>query len=131
MTEKKLAELRAYKPAEVARMLNIPITRLEKWVREDRVPHRRAGVVRGVEFTAEDVRWIGSMLPELTGGRREPRVAGTRDDRAGPEEQATSGEVGRQSGGEEASLAAPAAPPVVDIAAWAQLRAHRPRARST
>jgi hypothetical protein len=46
MTEDEIAELRAYKPAEVAQMLNMPITRLELWVREDRVPHARAGVLR-------------------------------------------------------------------------------------
>jgi hypothetical protein len=46
MTEDEIVELRAYKPAEVAQMLNMPITRLELWVREDRVPHARAGVLR-------------------------------------------------------------------------------------
>ena len=70
MTDERLAELRMYKPAEVALMLNIPITRLETWVRDDRVPHLRAGVLRGVEFTAEDIRQIGRMLPDLMGGRR-------------------------------------------------------------
>jgi DNA-directed RNA polymerase specialized sigma24 family protein len=40
MTDEELAELRAYKPAEVARMLNIPITRLETWVRKTRSPMR-------------------------------------------------------------------------------------------
>jgi hypothetical protein len=54
MTDEELAELRAYKPAEVAAMLNLPITRLHQWVRDDLVPHARAGVVRGVEFSAED-----------------------------------------------------------------------------
>src|SRR5687768_1603428 len=77
MTDEQLAELRMYKPAEVARMLNIPITRLETWVREDRVPHLRAGVLRGVEFTAEDVRQIGRMLPDLMGGRRGGPRTGT------------------------------------------------------
>ena len=65
MTDEQLAELRVYKPAEVARMLNIPITRLETSVRENRVPHLRAGVLRGVEFTAEDIREMGRMVPGL------------------------------------------------------------------
>jgi hypothetical protein len=33
-------------------MLNSPITRLETWVREDRVLHLCAGVLPGVDFTA-------------------------------------------------------------------------------
>ena len=33
MTDEQIAELVVYKPAEVARMLNIPLTRLETWVR--------------------------------------------------------------------------------------------------
>jgi hypothetical protein len=109
MTDEQLAELRMYKPAEVARMLNIPITRLETWVREDRVPHLRAGVLRGVEFTAEDVRQIGRMLPDLMGGRRGGRRTGT------PEGQQT---------------AACLEPTAEMVAGWAQLRAHRPAPRS-
>jgi excisionase family DNA binding protein len=70
MTEQELAELRAYEPAEAARMLNIPLTRLERWVREDRIPHARAGIPRGVEFSAEDIRQVGRMRSELRGGRR-------------------------------------------------------------
>jgi hypothetical protein len=69
-----LADLRVHKPAAVARMLNIPITRLETWVRMDRVSHLRADVLRGVELTAEDLRQIGRMRPELMGGRRGGRV---------------------------------------------------------
>jgi hypothetical protein len=56
MNGEELAEIRAYEPAEVARKLNIPITRLETWVRQEQVPHARAGVLRGVEFSAEDIR---------------------------------------------------------------------------
>ena len=67
MTEDELAELRACKPADVAQTLDLPITRLETWVREDRVPHARAGAVRGVEFSAEDIRQIARMRPELMG----------------------------------------------------------------
>jgi hypothetical protein len=112
MTEEELAELRVYKPAEVARMLNIPDGRLERWFRENRVPHLRAGVLRGVEFTAEDIREIGRMLPELMGGRRGGRDAGTPD--------------GHQGG---AALESASEASTASIAEWAQLRAHRPRAR--
>jgi hypothetical protein len=52
LTEERLAEPRVHKRAEVARMLNSPITRLETWVREDRVLHLCAGVLPGVDFTA-------------------------------------------------------------------------------
>jgi hypothetical protein len=104
MTDEQLAELRVYKPAEVARMLNIPITRVETWVREDRVRHLRAGEVRGVEFTAEHVRELAAKLPELMGGHRGGCRTGT------PEEQPTA--AGRQ-------------PTAETIAGWAQLSAHR------
>ena len=66
MTDEQLAELRLYNPTEVARMLRIPLTRLETWAREDQVPHLRAGFLRGVEFTVEDLRHIDRKLPELT-----------------------------------------------------------------
>jgi hypothetical protein len=112
-------------------MLNSPITRLETWVREDRVPHLRAGVTRGVEFTAEYIRQIGRDLPELMGGRRGRRASGSSGGRTGPAEQATSRAAGPQSGGRQWPPSVPAEPPVVDIAAWAQLRAHQPRPRST
>jgi hypothetical protein len=114
MTEEELAELRAYKPVEVAQMLNIPMTRLEGWVREDRVPHARAGVVRGVEFSAEDIRQIARMRPELMGGRRGGQATTSPQSRTASVEQPTS---------------AAAQPPVIDIAAWSQLRAHRRRPR--
>lgn len=110
MTDEELAELRIYKPAEVARTLNIPITRVETWVREHRVRHLRAGEVRGVEFTAEHVRELAAKLPELVGGHR-----------GGPATQ-----VGRTATSAPASVQ----PPPEVIAAWAQLRAHRPRSRS-
>ncbi len=83
MTDEEVAELRAYKPAEAARMLNIPITRLKRWVREDLVPHERAGVSRGVEFSAEDIRQIDRMRPQLMRGRRAGRQAEAR--RAAPD----------------------------------------------
>jgi hypothetical protein len=110
MTEEELAELRAYKPVEAAQMLNIPISRLETWVREDRVPHQRAGVSRGVEFSADDIRWIGRMRAELMGGRRGGRRAGMQD--------------GQQHGVTPAVPASPA-PPAQKLAEWAQLRAHQ------
>ena len=84
LTEEEPAELRAYKPAEVAQMLNVPITRLETWVREDRVPHARAGVVRGVEFSAEDIKQIARMRPELMGGRRGAARRARRTDSRSP-----------------------------------------------
>jgi hypothetical protein len=130
MTEEELAELRAYKPAEVARMLNIPITRLERWVREDRVPHERAGVSRGVEFSAEDIREIGRRRPQLMGGRRGGQAGKSSAGRTGPLEQPTSGAAGESGGGTAPTSATPARS-VIDIAAWSQLRAHRPRPRST
>jgi hypothetical protein len=111
MTEEELAELRAYKPAEAARMLNIPLTRLETWVREDRVPHARAGVLRGVEFSAEDIRQIGRMRPELMGGRRGGHRTGTpgvRQTAAAPTRPEPSAET---------------------IAGWARLSAHQPAPR--
>jgi hypothetical protein len=116
MTEEELTEIRAYKPAEVAQMLDLPITRLKTWVREDLVPHVRAGALRGVEFSAEDIRQIARMRPELMGGRR-----------GGP---ATTSPQSRTESVEQPTSAA-AQPPVIDIAAWSQLRAHRPRPRST
>ncbi|WP_336028829.1 hypothetical protein [Geodermatophilus sp. FMUSA9-8] len=112
MTDEQLAELRVYKPAEVARMLNIPITRVETWVREDRVRHLRAGEVRGVEFTAEHVRELAGRLPELMGGHRGGR-AGASDGR-----QAVSAPAGVQ-------------PTPEIIAGWAQLTPHRPVPRTT
>ena len=108
MTDEQLAEIRLYKPAEVARMLNMPITRVETWVREDRVRHLRAGEVRGVEFTAEHIRELAARLPELMGGHRGGRGTGT------PEEQQT---------------AAGLEPTAEMVAGWAQLRAHRPAPR--
>lgn len=129
MTEEELTQLRAYKPAEVARMLNIPITRLETWVRENRVPHERAGVTRGVEFSAEDIRWIGMKRPELMGGRRGGQASSSSAGSTGPAEQPTSGAVGESGGGTEPTSTTPA--PSIDIAAWSQIRAHRPRPRST
>ncbi|MGY1914239.1 hypothetical protein [Blastococcus sp. SYSU DS0973] len=111
MTEEELAELRAYKPAEVAQMLNVPITRLETWARKDRVPHLRAGVSRGVEFTVNDIRWNGRMRPELMGGRH----GGGPDASQGPEAD---------------SARASVQPTPEVIAGWAQLRAHRPATRT-
>jgi hypothetical protein len=130
MTEEELAELRAYKPAEAAQMLNIPITRLETWVREDKVPHQRAGVSRGVEFSAEDIRWIGRKRPELMGGRRGGQATKDPEVLTDARKQPASGAAGQHSDGEPRSPSAPAGPPVVDIAGWAQLRAHCPRPRA-
>jgi hypothetical protein len=110
MTEEQLAEIRVYKPAEVAKMLNIPITRLEIWAREDRVPHLRAGVSRGVEYTAEDIRVIARMLPELMGGRRGGRIVAANEL-------------------QEVAAAAAAMPSAETIAGWVQLKAHRPTSR--
>lgn len=113
MTEDELTELRAYKPAEVAQMLNIPITRLEGWVRRNLVPHTRAGVLRGVEFSAEDIREIARLRPELVGGRRGVRRADTSDK--------------RQDG--DAAAMAPLELPAQQLAEWAQLTAHQRRPR--
>ena len=95
----------------MARILNIPITRLETWARKARVPHLRAGVSRGVEYTAEDIRHISQMLPELMGGRRGVLRAGASDG------QQTAADAVRRE------------PTAETIAGWAQLRAHRPAAR--
>jgi hypothetical protein len=104
MTDEELAELRVYMLAEVARMLNIPEGRPERWVPEGRVPHLRAGVSRGVEFTAGDIREIGRMPPELMGGRRGGR-------RAGP------------LNGRQAAAAPRVEPSAETIAGWAPLTA--------
>ncbi len=53
-------------------MLNTPMTRPETPVGEDQVPHARAGVVPGVEFSAEDIRQIAEMRPEPMGRRGGP-----------------------------------------------------------
>jgi hypothetical protein len=111
MTEEELAELRVHKPAEVARMLNIPVTRLERWVRENRVRHLRAGVSRGVEFKAEHIRQISQMLPELQAGRRCGRPGSTPD-------------------GQRSAAPSRPGPSEEQVAGWAQLRAHRPTPRS-
>ena len=112
MTDDQIATLRRYKPAEVVQLLNIPAKRLKAWVQEDRVPYQCAGVERGVWFTAEDIRRIGEKLPELMGGRRSRRGAGP---------------LGGQP---EGAAASQTEPPAVDLAAWAQLKAHRPRPRA-
>jgi hypothetical protein len=110
MTDEELAELRVYKPAEVAGMLNIPLTRLERWVREGKVLHLRAGALRGVEFTAEDIRRIGRSLPELM--RRRGGLG-----------------VSAPEGEQTAAASAGLEPAAETIAGWALLRAHRPASR--
>jgi hypothetical protein len=82
------------------------------------VPHQRADVSRGVEFSAEDIRWIGRMRPELMGGRRGGRQMGT------------PGGVGTPEGQQTAAAPARPEPSAEMIAGWAQLSAHRPAPRN-
>jgi hypothetical protein len=129
MTEEQLAAVCLYTSKEVVQMLRLRPTWLKNWITDERVPHVRAGANRGVRFTAAHILEIGGMLPELLGGRRGGSSADDTQDWAGRVEQPTSGSAGKAGGGAGPTSATPA-PPVVDIAAWSQLRAHRPRPRS-
>jgi hypothetical protein len=111
-------------------MLRLKPTWLKNWITEERVPHVRAGRNRGVRFTAAHVLKISSMLPDLLGGHRGAPAAGDMQDRTGRVERPTSGAAGETGGGTGPTSATPARS-VIDIAAWSQLRAHRPRHRST
>jgi len=130
MTEEQLAAVRLYTSTEVVRMLRLKPTWLKKWITDERVPHVRAGAERGVRFTAQHILEIGSMLPELLGGHRGGSTAGHPRARDAVLGQPTPGATAQQPSGDhgETSVEAPA---VVDIAAWSQLRAHRPRPRSS
>jgi predicted DNA-binding transcriptional regulator AlpA len=70
MTEEQLAAVRLYTSEEVVEKLGLKPTWLKNWITQNRVPHVRSGVDRGVRFTAADIFEIGRMLPELLGGRR-------------------------------------------------------------
>jgi hypothetical protein len=129
MTDEQLAAIRLYTAEEVVAMLRLKPTWLKNWITQGRVRHLRAGEDRGVQFTLEHILEIGSRLPELLGGDRGGRAA---DDSRDPSGQVKQVETSAASG-ESRSVAGPGpaqpAPPVVDIAAWAQLKAHRPRSR--
>jgi hypothetical protein len=117
-------------------MLNVPKTWLKRWVTARVVPHQRKGnpagkQQRGVWFTLQDIPEIGRRLPELMAGHSGGRDAGSSEGPTGPLAQPKSGGAGPESDGKPSTPSAPAEPPVVDIAAWAQLKAHRPRPRST
>ncbi len=120
MTEEQLAAVRLYTSQEVVKALGLKPTWLKRWITEERVPHVRAGVKRGVRFTAAHVLAIGQMLPDLLGGQRGGSLAGEAQPRAAAVDESASGVAGQQP-----------APSVIDIASWSQLRAHRPRPRST
>ena len=131
MTEEQLAAVRLYTSEEVVEKLGLKPTWLKNWITENRVPHLRSGVDRGVQFTAAHILEIGRMLPELLGGRRGGSPAsGTSAD---PERtgRPTSDGARQQPGDGQRRASPPAVPSVVDISAWSQLRAHRPRPRNT
>lgn len=130
MTEEQLAAVRLYTSQEVVQMLRLKPTWLKNWITEERVPHVRASGKRGVRFTAAHILAIGGMLPDLLGGHRGVPTAGGPLERASRVEQPTSGAAGESGGGTGPTSASPARS-VIDIAAWSQLRAHRPRPRST
>jgi hypothetical protein len=129
MTEDQLAAVRLYTAEEVVRMLRLKPTWLKNWITQKRVRHLCAGEDRGVQFTQEHILEIGSRLPELLGGHRGSGAADDTQGRGGEVKQSRAG--GESQGGGTGPTSAALAPPVVDIAAWAQLRAHRPRPRST
>jgi len=131
MTEEQLAAVRLYTSEEVVEKLALKLTWLKNWITENRVPHLRSGVDRGVQFTAAQILEIGRMLPELLGGRRGGSLTGGTS--AHPERMGhpTSDSAGQLLGDGERRSSPPAMPPVVDISAWSQLRAHRPRPRNT
>ncbi len=131
MTEEQLAAVRLYTSEEVVAKLGLKPTWLKNWITQDRVPHVRSGADRGVRFTAADIFEIGGMLPELLGGRRGGSTAGGTQARAAAVSQPASGAAGQQPGDGERRESSAAVPSVVDISAWSQLRAHRPRPRST
>ncbi len=130
MTEEQLAAVRLYTSEEVIEKLGLKPTWLKNWITENRVPHLRSGVDRGVQFTAAHILEIGSMLPELLGGQRGGGAAGAPQVWVGRLGKQTPQAVG-DSRGRTGSGPTASAPPVVDIAAWSQLRAHRPRPRRT
>jgi hypothetical protein len=127
MTEEQLAAVRLYTAEEVVAMLRLKPTWLKNWITQGRVRHVRAGEDRGVRFTHEHILEIGDRLPELLGGHRGGPAADGTQDPAGQAQQSTS-RAARESDGSGAESAS-SAPPVIDIAAWAQLKAHRPRSR--
>jgi|1185.fasta_scaffold725106_1 hypothetical protein len=128
MTEEQLAAVRLYTAEEVVAMLGLKPTWLKNWITQKRVPHVRSGVDRGVRFTAAHILEIGDMLPDLLGGHRGGRAGEDAQEEGGQAKQLTSRAAGEAAGG-TGPTSSTSALPVVDIAAWAQLRAHRPRPR--
>jgi len=70
MTEEQFAAVRLYTSEEVVEKLGLEPTSLKDWITDNRVPHLRSDVERGVQFGAAHILEIGRMLPELLGGRR-------------------------------------------------------------
>jgi hypothetical protein len=129
MIEEQLTAVRLYTAEEVVAMLRLRPTWLKNWITQKRVPHLRAGADRGVRFTQAHILEIGSQLPELLGGHRGGRAADDAREPSGPVQQAESLARPEDLGRRAVSGPARPAPPVVDIAAWAQLKAHHPRSR--
>jgi predicted DNA-binding transcriptional regulator AlpA len=127
MTEEQLAAVRLYTAEEVVKMLGLKPTWLKNWITEKRVPHVRAGGDRGVRFTAAHILEIGGMLPGLLGGHRGGRAVDDTKDRGG---EVTQPRAAGESRGATGPTSAALASPVVDIAAWAELKAHTPHSRS-
>jgi hypothetical protein len=131
MTEEQLAAVRLYTSREAVEKLGLKPTWLKRWITAERVPHVRAGAERGVGFTAAHVLEIGRMLPDLLGGQRGASMAGEAQVRAAVVDQSASSATAKLPDDREPRAGAAAEPSVVDIASWSQLRAHRPRPRST
>jgi hypothetical protein len=131
MTEEQLAAVRLYTSQEVVKALRLKPTWLKRWITEERVPHVRAGVKRGVRFTAAHVLEIGRMLPDLLGGQRGASVASEAEVRAAGVDLPAAGAAGERPDDREPRARSAVEPSVIDIASWSQLRAHRPRPRSS
>jgi hypothetical protein len=97
----------------VVEKLGLKAKWLKTWITQNRVPHVRSGVDRGVRFTAADILEIGRMLPQLLGGRRGGHTLSTTDAAI------------------ELSASPRREPSADAIAGWAQLSAHRPRLRAS
>ncbi len=130
MTEEQVAARRLYTADEVVALLRLKPTWLENWVTENRVRHLRAGDRRGVRFTLEHIIELGDRLPELLGGHCGGRAAVDAREPSGPVHQA---ETLPGPDPKQRAVSGPARPatPVVDIAAWALAKAHRPRSRGS
>jgi hypothetical protein len=131
VTEEQLAANRLYKSKQVVQILDIEPTWLKRWITAERVPHLRSGAQRGVRFTAAHILEIGTMLPELLGGHRGGAAADDRQAGEAVQEEPRPCADDRRSGGSKRRTPSEAMPTVADLAAWAQLRAHLLRSRST